>query len=122
MSLHDVLYYRNMAGYEWDENELLLVMKMLSEKLVELAQVDIVHRDVRPANVFFAPIGIINSGQETVTNGKSISINLVDESINGDRFYTLLNLESARIVDRAALLQDEDEDDVFTVKGSSMFT
>jgi hypothetical protein len=63
VSLHDVLYYRRMAGYEWEERELLMVMRMMCEQMVELGQVDVVHRDIRPSNIFFLPMGIINSGQ-----------------------------------------------------------
>ncbi len=52
-----------MAGYEWEERELLMVMRMMCEQMVELGQVDVVHRDIRPSNIFFLPMGIINSGQ-----------------------------------------------------------
>jgi serine/threonine protein kinase len=121
VSLHDVLYYRKMAGYEWEESEILMVARMLAQQLVELAQVDVVHRDVRPANVFFAIVGIINSGQDKTASSKRAASGLLNESINGDKFYTLMNLESARMVDRHALMQDEDEDDIFTVKGSPVF-
>ncbi len=122
VSLHDMLYYRKMAGYEWDEKELLIVMKMLSQQMVELAQIDIVHRDLRPSNIFFVPVGIINSGQQATNDPITLSTNLFNDSLNDDRFYQLFNFASARMVDRAALLNDEDEDDIVTVKGSSVFT
>lgn len=101
-------------------------MRILCEQMVSLAQVDIVHRDIRPSNIVFGPVGLINEGRSVTSNSNSnnnkATSNLINESISGDRFYRLFNLESARMVDRAALLSDDDEDDVFTVKGSSVFT
>ena len=83
-----------------------MVMRMMCEQMVEMVQIDIVHRDIRPSNIFFVPVGIINSGQEQTADGKVVAKDLFNESINGDRFYALFNFASARMVDRAALINN----------------
>ncbi len=65
---------------------------MLAQQLVELAQIEVVHRDVRPGSVFFALVGLINSGQDKTNSSRKVSSSLLNETIKGDRFYTLMNL------------------------------
>lgn len=81
VTLHDMLYYRKLAGYEWEEEEVLMVMSMLCEGLGELKRVGIVHRDVRPGKVYFVPLANVGNPPEVVNSADS----------NG-RFYTLMNL------------------------------
>lgn len=100
VTLHDVLYYRRVANYQWREQELLMIMNMLCENLLQLKRVNIIHRDIRPSKVFFSPV-MFGEREEMFSvndiNGhKRINSNRYKNNNNG-RFYNLVNLQSARV-------------------------
>lgn len=84
-TLHDMLYYRKLAAYQWEEVELLMLMHMLCESLLELKRVNIVHRDIRPGKVFFTPLVHVGNPPELITSGGN-------NSGSSGRFYNLMNL------------------------------
>lgn len=90
VSLNDIVYFRKMANYSWEEKELLIVIKMLCEGLMELEKIAVVHRDIRPSNIFFQPMNVINTGLSDSDDSKK-PISSVLESTH-EHCYSLFNL------------------------------
>ena len=102
-----------------------MLMNMLCENLLQLKRVNIIHRDIRPSKVFFSPVNIGDSQQLSVVN-KSRS------QVNNNRFYNLVNLQSARVYEAeynntsmsgfGEKQHEEIDIDLLTVKGVPTFT